>query len=208
MTRHVTLVCGPPCAGKTSYVRRHAQLGDLVLDQDTIGARAMGRELPRVARMTAGTAWIIRTAPGPRRRAKLANDLGADVVLLAPPKELVIQRAKHRVNARRTIAAIGKWYRQEALDTPPPNRVKALSTTRQRGYGGHHRRHRLKAKRWVDTGTAHCWRCGGWIDPRSAWHLGHDDDDRSLYRGPEHERCNTSAAGKRSVVKPLSRWEL
>lgn len=42
-----------------------------------------------------------------------------------------------------------------------------------------------------------CWRCGKLVDPTN-WHLGHDDDDRSRYRGPEHPKCNLSAAGRGS----------
>ena len=40
-----------------------------------------------------------------------------------------------------------------------------------------------------------CWRCHKPIDVGD-WHLGHDDHDRTIYRGPEHPRCNLSAAGK------------
>lgn len=31
MTRSVTLVCGPPCSGKSTHVARHAQPGDLIV---------------------------------------------------------------------------------------------------------------------------------------------------------------------------------
>ena len=42
-----------------------------------------------------------------------------------------------------------------------------------------------------------CWRCWPPIDP-AHWHLGHDDVDRSRYRGPECPPCNLSAAGRLS----------
>jgi hypothetical protein len=29
------------------------------------------------------------------------------------------------------------------------------------------------------------------------WDLGHDDFDRTIYRGPEHQRCNRSSAASR-----------
>jgi hypothetical protein len=49
----------------------------------------------------------------------------------------------------------------------------------------------------VAAGRVKCWRCGERIDPGSDWHLGHDDENRSRYRGPEHARCNTATAGRR-----------
>ncbi|MFC3238240.1 HNH endonuclease, partial [Streptomyces nitrosporeus] len=41
----VTLVCGPPCSGKTTYVRDRAQGGDLVVDWDAL-AQALGSPHP------------------------------------------------------------------------------------------------------------------------------------------------------------------
>jgi len=43
-----------------------------------------------------------------------------------------------------------------------------------------------------------CWRpgCGKRIDPTD-WHLGHDDRDRSRYRGPECPSCNQATASRR-----------
>jgi hypothetical protein len=35
------------------------------------------------------------------------------------------------------------------------------------------------------------------ILPGMPWGLGHDDYNRSIYRGPEHQRCNRSSAATR-----------
>jgi len=70
------------------------------------------------------------------------------------------------------------------------------STTSERGYGPEHDRLRAELAPVVATGTVRCWRCGRLIAAGAPWHLGHDDVDRSVYRGPEHPRCNTSAAAK------------
>jgi hypothetical protein len=68
----------------------------------------------------------------------------------------------------------------------------------QRGYGAHHDALREAWSPAVEAGRVKCWRCQVLIKAGSAWHLGHDDDDRTKYRGPEHMRCNLSAAGKAS----------
>jgi hypothetical protein len=50
----------------------------------------------------------------------------------------------------------------------------------------------------VATGEVSCWRCLEPILPGADFHLGHDDNDRTIIRGPEHPLCNLSAAGKAS----------
>jgi hypothetical protein len=67
---------------------------------------------------------------------------------------------------------------------------------RERGYGKEHRAERKRWKAIIDAGNGFCTRCGRWIEPGSAWDLGHSDFDRSQYRGPEHSFCNRSAAGR------------
>ena len=52
----------------------------------------------------------------------------------------------------------------------------------------------------VAAGTACCWRCRRFIPPGSAWHVGHDDWDRRIIRGPEHARCNLSAAATKAAL--------
>lgn len=70
-------------------------------------------------------------------------------------------------------------------------------TTASRGYGSRHQRLRRQWDTTVQRGEAHCWRCHTWLPPGQPWHLGHDPVDRSVYRGPECPRCNTSDAAKR-----------
>jgi hypothetical protein len=62
--------------------------------------------------------------------------------------------------------------------------------TAARGYGWEHQQTRKEWAAAVDAGTVDCWRCGQPITPGQRWDLGHDDHDRTVYRGPEHLRCN------------------
>src|SRR5699024_4365052 len=74
---------------------------------------------------------------------------------------------------------------------------RARGTTAQRGYGTSHQRLRRALSPIVQAGRATCWRCGLPIAPDEAWDLGHDDEDRTITRGPEHAyTCNRSAAGR------------
>lgn len=59
-----------------------------------------------------------------------------------------------------------------------------------------HTKLRRSYQRRMDAGEQFsCWCCGRPIDPNH-WHLGHDDQDRSVYRGPERPECNLRAAGQ------------
>lgn len=75
-------------------------------------------------------------------------------------------------------------------------------TSTQRGYGAAHKKLRERVKPFVLAGQVDCWRCGRPIDPAEPWDLGHDDEDRSQYRGPEHMRCNRGAPNRRPVAAP------
>ncbi|WP_218014517.1 hypothetical protein [Mycolicibacterium palauense] len=68
-------------------------------------------------------------------------------------------------------------------------------STDARGYGPRHQRLREQLKPIVKSGQAICWRCGERIGPDQQWDLGHDDDNRNIYRGPEHALKRDCAAG-------------
>ena len=61
--------------------------------------------------------------------------------------------------------------------------------TTGRGYGHTHQQLRKQWARQVAAGGVKCWRCHELIDPGDPWDFGHDDYDRSLYRGPDIERA-------------------
>jgi len=79
-------------------------------------------------------------------------------------------------------------------------RVKSRTKSREaRGYGPAHRMRRRMLATRVEAGLEYCARCGERILEGEPWDLGHDDYDRRLYLGPEHRRCNRSAAGRKSI---------
>jgi hypothetical protein len=67
------------------------------------------------------------------------------------------------------------------------------ATTGQRGYGPRHQALREQWRPHVEAGRVSCARCQLPIAPGEQWGLGHDDNDRSKYTGPEHQDCNRGA---------------
>lgn len=77
-------------------------------------------------------------------------------------------------------------------------REQQRGTRQQRGYDAKHDTLRAHYQRRMNNGEQfYCWRCTTTpIDPH-AWHLGHDDADRSKHRGPECPPCNLATSGRR-----------
>jgi hypothetical protein len=75
---------------------------------------------------------------------------------------------------------------------------RGRGTTTERGYGPDHRALREQYRPLVEAGMVRCWRCGEPINPGDAWDLGHDDLDRSVYRGPEHRAHNRATSKARA----------
>lgn len=143
MPRHVTLITGPPCSGKSTLARSLAQPGDVVLDLDVIAQQlgsdrqwrhnpdlvaqaeeCMTQALRRLARSQHVTALVIRCAPHPGQRAQLARAIRADVVhVLHPPMHEVLARARRDGRPKGTATTIRWWYRQyrpSEVDSPCP----------------------------------------------------------------------------------------
>ena len=84
----------------------------------------------------------------------------------------------------------------------------SMPTTTERGYGNEHKKLRAKVKLEVDAGKAYCWRCGEKISPNEGFDLGHDDNDRTKYMGPEHIRHNRATQRHKAanVVDMSREW--
>jgi hypothetical protein len=73
-------------------------------------------------------------------------------------------------------------------------------------YCAHHQALRAHLAPIVAAGRATCWRCTERIAPGQPWDLGHDDDDRTIYRGIECRPCNRATSGRRKQRE--RRWIL
>lgn len=75
-------------------------------------------------------------------------------------------------------------------------RERARGTRQERGYAADHDRLRAEWAPLVSTGNVKCWRCAEYIPADAPFDLGHDDQARGKYRGPEHVACNRATAGR------------
>lgn len=73
-------------------------------------------------------------------------------------------------------------------------------------YCSHHQALRASLVPIVAAGHAECWRCGRRLAPGEAFDLGHDDADKTLWRGIECLPCNRATMSRRP--RDVHRWEL
>ena len=130
----VTLVCGPPASGKSTYVLKHKEPGDTVIDFDAIRKRLGGTKWdqdPDIKRKSfairakmlkglkdrkRGRCWLIVTAPTPQERDTWCEALGdTTLVLMDTPAKVCIERimadTERRPQADSMIGAVNRWQR-------------------------------------------------------------------------------------------------
>jgi hypothetical protein len=137
----LTIVCGPPCSGKTTYVNKNKSKGDIVIDLDAIcmalkpgvrqwsearaddklfmrAMRIRNLMLGKLANTNEGQAWFIVGAPTIAERAWWSSKLCGAVVLLNPGIEECRRRAIMRKTPR-AIEGINKWDASADLPWKP-----------------------------------------------------------------------------------------
>ena len=130
----VTVVCGPPGAGKTTYVRERAVAGDLIVDVDTLFAALSGQPLYQkpplllpyvlaardgaLGRLERGPApaWVITQGVTAAERETLRARFAAEVVVLETPAITCLERIA--LDERRAgqldewLPRVLRWWRE------------------------------------------------------------------------------------------------
>lgn len=129
----VTIICGPPASGKTTYAHEHAAPTDKIIDLDEITQRIGGKMwetdkaiikrafayrdvmIRSLADAHSGAAWLIVTAPTKDERRAWLQALGgnARLAVMDTPKAVCIARVEadtRRHDARAAqVKAIQAW---------------------------------------------------------------------------------------------------
>lgn len=144
----LTIVCGPPCSGKTTYVAEHADADDVAIDLDAImleldpayqpwtgerdkalldrGIRLRNRRLGELSRMERGPhAWFVVSAPTQAERDWWHGKLGGEVVLLHPGFDECRRRAIAR-GTPKAVEGIADWERRSREPWRRPKRKVAI----------------------------------------------------------------------------------
>lgn len=123
----MTVVCGAPGSGKTSWVRSQIRRGEMVVDVDSLFAALTMRPLYDKPESLIGAvlslrdhviesyepAWVISSDPTITYRTEMRERFGARVVVLETPADVCVERIAG--DARRDegtdwAGLVGKWW--------------------------------------------------------------------------------------------------
>ncbi len=135
---HVIVVCGPPASGKTTYVREHMEVGDLVVDLDAIMeaisfqnnrskdtenllpiALELRKYIYRIideTRVHAIRIWIIECLPLKEDREDLQDRFKAEIIEMQTSYGECINRAMQdpkRLDKKEQLRAIEKYFKRK-----------------------------------------------------------------------------------------------
>ncbi len=127
MSRFV--VAGAPCAGKSSYVRAHAQRGDLIYDYDTLHQALSGLSLhehlaelrpyvmaardallAELAARKQQPAWVISSARSAAELKALAERLNAELIVLEVSRDEAHRRCREAGRPEAWHGYIDAWF--------------------------------------------------------------------------------------------------
>ena len=122
------VILGPPCSGKSTYVKEHAANGDVRVDYDVI-AQALGSSKPHACEEPVRSAaykaragavdyllenpdvegWVIHSEPTAWQMERYQN-AGADIIVLDEDEETCLARAEEDGRPPEVIEEIHKWF--------------------------------------------------------------------------------------------------
>ena len=169
----LTIITGPPCAGKTTYLKQHAQPGHITIDYDQL-AQTLGSPTPHqhpthihhvtlAARAAAiasairqhhhgATVWIIHTQLTPNDLTRYTQNDATILTLTADPHELH-NRANKDNRPPHWHHLINTWTPYKPNPTPRPKTPTPPTQRRD------HRAYRRIRTQILNT-NPHCWICG------------------------------------------------
>ncbi|WP_417585107.1 HNH endonuclease [Pelagibacterium sp.] len=144
----LTIVCGPPCAGKTTYVEQNAKPGDITIDLDALarkidpsyrqwegmleGAllnsaiRARNELLGSLSRLKRGNAWFIVSAPTQAERNWWQDHLCGNTHLIDPGADECKRRAIQR-GTPNAVKGIDEWHRRARQQWQPKGKAQTFT---------------------------------------------------------------------------------
>lgn len=147
----LTIVCGPPAGGKSTYVADMAGPGDIVIDLDRITERLTGRPghqrgtahldaairvrnamLGELSRASARRAFFVASAPSHAERHWWSTTLGGVVVVIDPGEQTCMARVVER-GTPWMRAAVAAWYRRARSPWSPPEAKQEPRAIRSNG---------------------------------------------------------------------------
>lgn len=144
----LTIVCGPPASGKTTYTEDRAHSTDMVIDLDAIALsidpsyqpwtgmlkgefldqaiRVRNSLLGHLSRAKTGAAWFIVSAPTQAERDWWQSKLGGSVVLMNTPSAECKRRAMQR-GTPQAAKGIDDWFRMSRSRWEPKGKVDTFA---------------------------------------------------------------------------------
>jgi len=125
----VTIVCGPPAGGKSTYVRQHKKNGDYVIDLDAIASKLAGstehswsfdvldkaikqrnKMLDGLADASNAKAWFIVCEPSAANRGWWRDKLKANTVVIETAANVCEQRIAADSERQRQKGNADQWW--------------------------------------------------------------------------------------------------